>query len=137
MIHDKPNKQRTFAQNCSKGCVIGTATEHYRFWNLWNTSTKALGVLGTVFFKHKYITNPSVAPEDTVISAENRMTDALKMHHPHNMCEYDIHALHRLEQTFKQAAYNTKEVELKTTPMRPTPRVAAPQQSATPSKAQH
>ena len=134
MIHDKPNKQRTFAQNCSKGCVIGTATEHYQFWNLWNTSTKALGVLGTVFFKHKYITNPSVAPEDTVISAENRMTDALKMHHLHNMGEDDIQALHCLEQIFKQSANNTKEVGINTKPPIPTPRMAAPQKSATPSK---
>ena len=56
------------------------------------------------------------------------------MHHPHNMCEDDIQALHRLEQIFKQAAENNKEVGIKNTTPRPTPRVAAPQQSATPSK---
>ena len=134
MIHDKPNKRRTFAQYCSKGYVLGTSTEHYRCWNLWNTRTKALRVSDTVFFKHKYISNPSVTPEDSAISAANRMTDALKMHHPHNMCEDNIQALHRLEQIFKQAANNTKEVGINTKPPIPTPRMAAPQKSATPSK---
>ena len=82
----------------------------HRCWNLWNTSTKALCVSGTVFFKHKYITNPSVTPEDAVISAANRMTDAPKIHHPHNICEDDIQALHFLEQIFEQAADNNKEL---------------------------
>ena len=108
MIHDKPNKLRTFAQHCRKGYVLGTSTEQYRCWSLWNTSTKALRISGTVFFKHNYITNPSVTPEDDVISEANIITDALKMHHPHNMCEDDTQALHRLEQIFKQAADNTK-----------------------------
>ena len=39
------------------------------------------------------------------------MTDALKMNHPHNMCEDDIQALHRLEQIFKRAADNTNEMQ--------------------------
>ena len=134
MIHNKPNKRRTFTQHCSKGYVLGKTTEHYRCCNIWNTSTKALCVSGTLFFKHKYITNPSVTPEDSVISAANRMTYVVKMHHLRNMCEDDIQALHRLEQIFKQAAGNTKEVGIKTTTLIPTPRVNALQQSATPSK---
>ena len=134
MIHDNTKKRRTFTQHCRKGYVLGTSTEHYRCWNLWNTSTKSLRVSGTVFVKHKYTTNPPITPEDAVIYAANRMTDALKMHHLHNMGEDNIQALHCLEQIFKQAADNTKELGIKTTPPIPTPRVDAPQQSTTQSK---
>ena len=52
MIHDKPSRRKTFARHCSKCFVLGSSPEHYRCWNMWNTSTKATRVSGTVFFKH-------------------------------------------------------------------------------------
>ena len=39
LVHDKPNRRKTYAQHCSKGWVIGTSTEHYRCWKIWSTTT--------------------------------------------------------------------------------------------------
>ena len=58
MIHNKPSQRKNFAQHCSKGSVLGSSPEQYRWWNLCTTSTKATRVSGTVLFKHNYITNP-------------------------------------------------------------------------------
>ena len=93
MIHDKPSRQKTFAQHCRKGFVLGSPPEHYQCWNLWTTSTKATRVSGTVFFKHNYITNTGTTPSDAIIAAANRMTETLRNHTPINMCEDDLEAL--------------------------------------------
>ena len=87
MIHDKPPRQKTFAQHCSKGFLLGSFPEHYRCWNLWTTSTKATRVSGKVFFKHNYITNPETTPINAIISAVNRITETLRTHTPINMCK--------------------------------------------------
>jgi hypothetical protein len=78
MVHEKPHKRRTFAEHCSKAFVLGTSTEHYRCWKFWTVSTRAARVSGTAFFKHKYLTNPSVTPEDQIIAAAARLTDAIQ-----------------------------------------------------------
>ena len=122
MIYDHPNKRRTFAQHCSKGYVLSTSTEHYRCWNLWNVKTKSTRVSETVFFKHKYISNPTVTPADAIISAANRMTEALRTHKPTGMHEEDIQALARLEQIFQAAAKNNTDVDV-TVVDPPSPRV--------------
>ena len=127
MIHDKPNKRKTFAQHCSKGYGIETSTEHYRCWKLWNIKTKSMRISDTVFFKHKYITNPSVTPEDAVISAANRMSAALQAYKPNNMQEEDIDALRRLEAIFTEATNNGGQVEIEAKASIPTPRVRAQQ----------
>ena len=123
MVHDPPNKRRTFAQHCSKGYVLGTSTEHYRCWNLWNIKTKATRVSETAFFKHKYITNPTVTPEDAIISAANRMSQALRQYKPNNMCEDDVQALSRLEHIFTKAANNNSTVNIQAIEPPTTPRV--------------
>ena len=52
------------------------------------------------------------------------MTEALKTHQPNNVCKQDIDTLNQLQQIFQQAVTNNKEVTIKTTSPRPTPRVA-------------
>ena len=62
--HLKPNKQRTYSQHCKKGYVIGTLFKHYRCQTIWMKGTNSTCVLRAVWFKHKYLTNPAVTPED-------------------------------------------------------------------------
>ena len=59
---------------------------------------------GTVFCKHKYITNPETTPIDAIIADSNRMTETLRNHTPINMCKDDIEALRLLETIFTRAA---------------------------------
>ena len=39
--------------------------------------TRASRILGTVFFKHKYLTNPAASPADAIVAAANNLKHAL------------------------------------------------------------
>ena len=45
---------------------------------VWIKKTRAERVTDTVFFKHKYMTNPKVSPEDKVVAAVKILTQAMK-----------------------------------------------------------
>eukprot|EP00804_Cyclotella_cryptica_P000693 CCRYP_014696-RA/>CCRYP_014696-RA protein AED:0.40 eAED:0.26 QI:0/0/0/1/0/0/3/0/506 len=79
-VHDKPNRHKTYAQHCSKGWVIGTSTEHYSCWMIWSTTTHTTCIAATVFFKHKYLTNPSISPTNALITAAANLAHV--MQHP-------------------------------------------------------
>jgi hypothetical protein len=44
--------------------------------------TRAIRISNTVFFKHQYITNPTVSPESHVIAAAQQLAIALKSNIP-------------------------------------------------------
>jgi hypothetical protein len=77
LVHDKPNRRKTFPQHCTKGFVIGTSYEHYRCWKVWTPSSRTTRISATVFFKHKYITNPHVTPADAIIAATAKLSHLL------------------------------------------------------------
>ena len=112
LIHEKPSKRKTFAQHCVKGYVLGTSPEHYRCWNLYVTKTRATRISDMVFFKHKYITNPTASPADVIIAAANRMAEALRTHKPNNLAEEDVDALKKLEAIFTEAANKHNNIEI-------------------------
>jgi hypothetical protein len=60
LVHNKPYKRRTYAEHCKKALVLGMSTEHYQCWKFWLMTTRATKILGATFFRHKYLTNPSV-----------------------------------------------------------------------------
>jgi hypothetical protein len=64
LVHVKPHMRRTYAQHCNKGYIIGTLFEQYQCQKVWMKDKHATQVSGVVWFKHKYLTNPSVTPED-------------------------------------------------------------------------
>jgi hypothetical protein len=111
MVHDKPHKCRTFAEHCSKAFVLGTSTEHYRCWKFWMVSTRATHISGTAFFKHRYLTNPSVTPEDQIIVAAARLTDAIQGTITANMHTSTLKSLGDLQSIFHNAAkgYDTHQ----------------------------
>ena len=93
MVHDKPKNRKTYAQHCSKGWTLGTSPEHYRCWQIWMQDTRATRISGTVFFKHKYLTNPTVSPEDAIIAATNNLSTTLAQNHA---------AQHKNQQSFDE-----------------------------------
>jgi hypothetical protein len=50
---------------------------HQCFW-VYITKTRATRISDTVFFKHQYITNPTVSPESHIIAAAQQLATALK-----------------------------------------------------------
>jgi hypothetical protein len=71
LVHVKPNKQRTFAQHCNKGYVIGTLFKHYQCQKVWMKDMHTMWVSGAVWFKYKYLTNPSITVIGHGIKAGN------------------------------------------------------------------
>ena len=49
MTHDKLSQQRTFAQHCTKGWILGTSPHHYRAWIQWSKDTRTTRVSATFF----------------------------------------------------------------------------------------
>ena len=47
-------------------------------FNLFAKLTRAERVSDTVFFKHKYLTQPTVSPEDTIVAAAQQLRAALR-----------------------------------------------------------
>jgi hypothetical protein len=56
-------------------------------------ATQATRISGAAFFKHKYLTNLSVTPEDLVIAATENLTQALETSIPQHLRVSTIQAL--------------------------------------------
>jgi hypothetical protein len=121
LVHDKPHKCRTYAEHCTKAFVLGTSTEHYQCWKFLTPTTRATCISGAAFFKHKYLTNSSVTPEDQVIAAAAHLTNALHGINQPQLNTSTLQALGDLCDVFYEAANATnapgkkvpnKEVEI-------------------------
>ena len=77
LVHDKPHCQKSFAQHCTKGFVLGTSTKHYHWWTVSTPVSCATCKSATVFFKHKYIINPTVTPANAIIAATANLSHVL------------------------------------------------------------
>jgi hypothetical protein len=106
LVNDRPHKCCLFAWHCRKAFVFGTSTKHYWCWKFWLVTTCATRISGAAFFKHKYLTNPAVTPEDRVIDAAGALARALDNQMPPHMCKSTIQALSDLHDVFQQAAIN-------------------------------
>ena len=77
LVHDKPHRQKSFVQHCTKGFVLGTSTEHYRCWIVCTPISRSTPISAIVFFKYKYITNPTITPADAIIAATANLARVL------------------------------------------------------------
>lgn len=58
LIHETPDNRHTWDAHARDGWYIGTSTEHYHNHIVWCRDTRAERISDTVWFKHKYLTNP-------------------------------------------------------------------------------
>ncbi|KAL7476252.1 hypothetical protein ACHAW6_002126, partial [Cyclotella cf. meneghiniana] len=59
-FHIKPARQKTFREHLSDGWYLRMSPKHYRCHVSFVEATKSKQITDTVFFKHKYITQPTV-----------------------------------------------------------------------------
>ena len=76
-IHEEASKRRTWAPHSVDGYYLGTSPEHYRAHRIFVKATNAERITETVFFKHKYLTNPTVTHADRVVQAAKELHNAL------------------------------------------------------------
>jgi hypothetical protein len=77
-IHERSERRGSWAANLSDGWYLRTSAEHYRCHVIYTKNTRSERITDTVKFKHKYITEPTLTPEDTIVKALNDLTLAQK-----------------------------------------------------------
>ena len=99
-FHIKPSRRKTFGEHSEDGFYLKTSEEHYRTHVVFCKKTRAKRLADTVFFKHKYITQPTVTPADAIVNALTKLQDAIRgIQHSKNDAHFE--ALRRLEQTLQ------------------------------------
>jgi hypothetical protein len=77
-FHIKPNKCTSWGEHASDGWYLKTSLDHYRCHWIFVKATRAKQISDTVFFKHKYITQPTMTTDDLMIKAIHDLTIAIK-----------------------------------------------------------
>ena len=77
-LFESSTRRGTWAEHSTDGWYIGASMEHYRCHKIYVKKTSSERISDTVFFKHKYITKPTVTPVDTIIKALDDLMHALK-----------------------------------------------------------
>ena len=78
-IHEESSQRRSWAPHSADGFYLGTSPDNYRAHRIYVKATNAERVSETVFFKHKYLTNPTVTHADRVraVQAAKELHNAL------------------------------------------------------------
>ena len=99
-FHIKPGRRKTFGEHSADGFYLKTSAEHYRTHVVFCKKTRAKRLADTVFFKHKYITQPTVTPADAIVNAFTKLQDAINgLQHSRNDAHFD--ALQRIGNLFQ------------------------------------
>ncbi len=95
-----PQEYEKHGHHTASGYYVGNAWEHYRCHDVYISETKSIRTCLTVFFKHKYLTMPSITPADALIRASDNLTDAISGLLPASTVTQD--AVDQLMVIFKQ-----------------------------------
>ncbi len=71
--HLVPSIQETWAPHTTSGFYVGNSWEHYRCHEVFITNTSHTRICSTVFFKHNYLTMPTITTSDALIRATNNL----------------------------------------------------------------
>jgi hypothetical protein len=85
--------------------ILSTSTKHYWCRKFCTIATRATRITGAAFFKHKYLTNPSITPEDLVIAVAENLTQALKTSIPQHLQVSTTQALNDLSEVCSDASH--------------------------------
>jgi hypothetical protein len=77
-VHKKVDKQGTWAYHSFDGWYLSTSPDHYRTHLCHIKNTSSNGLLDTVHFKHKHITNPTLTHADKIMRALLHCAQVLK-----------------------------------------------------------
>ena len=77
-VFQNSEKRTSWGANAIDGWYLQTSPEHYRCHIVYVKQTKSERVSDKVFFKTKFITQPTMTPADVITKALNDLTQALK-----------------------------------------------------------
>jgi hypothetical protein len=102
-----PEICETWAPHTASGYYIGNAMEHYCCHNIYISNTKSTHVYSLVFFKHKYLTMPTLTPGNALIKAADILFEAITGTIPISSITIDAITAHL--KIFKQQANCSKD----------------------------
>jgi hypothetical protein len=104
--HLVPSNRKMWAPHTASGFYICNAWDHYRCHEIYINDTRHTRTCNTVFFKHKYLTMPTLTPADALIQAADNLTSAIAgIIPPTNMT---MDSIDQLMNIFKQQAETAK-----------------------------
>jgi hypothetical protein len=105
--HVTPGYRKTWVPHTDSGYYVGSPWEHYCCHEVYISDTKSIHTCLTVFFKHKYLTMPTITPSCTLILAVDYITDAISglILTP----TVTAHAVEHLLEIYKQQARATRD----------------------------
>ena len=107
-IHEDADKRGSWSPHTVDGWYLGTSPDHYRSHIIHVKGTKADRISETVFFKHKYLTNPTVTHADKVINAARALCEALSRK-KQGMQNHTMESLKKLSDIFLTTAKSNKD----------------------------
>jgi hypothetical protein len=78
--------------------ALFTSFKHYQCHKVWIKDTHAMRVSGAVWFKHKYLTNPSITPEDQIVAAIGGLAKTLTTGVPTQLRNNTVDKLCKLQE---------------------------------------
>jgi hypothetical protein len=97
-IHESTNRQRKWNVHSLNGWYLGTSNKHYRCYTIYCTKTRAKRIFNTVFFQHRYLTQPVVTPADAMIKAMGDLRGIFKKN-SNNIGAEEMEVLKQLDTT--------------------------------------
>ena len=101
-FHIKPARRKSFGEHSEDGFYLRTSEEHYRTHVIFVKKTRAKQLADTVFFKHHYITQPTVTPADAIVNAYHKLRQAIQGIQ-HSKDDAQMEALERIQTTMQPA----------------------------------
>ncbi len=77
-LHIKSGQRKMFGEHSADGFYLKTSEEHYRTHVVFCKKTRAKRLADMVFFKHKYIIQPTVMPVDAIVNAITKLWNAIQ-----------------------------------------------------------
>jgi hypothetical protein len=101
---------KTWAPHSATGYYIGNSHKHYRCHEVYISNTRSNCVCNTVFFKHKYLTMPTINPNVVLILAADKPSDAISGITPKSSITKD--AILQLMAIFRTQSFATSDTTL-------------------------
>ncbi len=105
--HMMPSTHESWEEHTKSGYYIGVSKEHYRCHKVYISSTRGIRVCETVFFKQKYLTQPSFTFNDALILAAENLATAINGAIPNDTATQA--GIRQLLDIFKKQANSAKD----------------------------
>ncbi len=132
-VHKSNERRGTWADTAIDGWYLQTSPKHYHCHIVYVKNTRSKRVSDTVHFKHKYITQPTLTPEDTIVKAIDDLTHALKESR-NTKGILQIKALLKMDELFNKQLTSTAKATEPPQEIQPRPRVTFAESSKPPQE---